>query len=79
MQAVVTECCVLLQASRPGPEENRCMHTLSEVSTPVEEGLGRRVSISAGLVVPWVCAAIGGVWMTRQPHAECTAWWLFFR
>lgn len=50
------EYCVL-QASRPGPEENRCTHTLSEVSAPVAEGLGRRVGISAGLVVPWDCAA----------------------
>lgn len=57
VQAAEREYCVLLQASRPGPEENRCIHTLSEVSAPVAEGLGRRVGISAGLVVPWDCAA----------------------
>lgn len=38
VQAAERECCVLLQASKPSPKENRCTHTLSEVSAPVAEG-----------------------------------------
>lgn len=48
VQAAVRECCVLLQASRPGPEEKRCTHTLSGVIAPVTEGLGRRVGFLQG-------------------------------